>query len=321
MNTIYCQIAAVLPLLIGMAYPAHALPPAPVTGAPASGIRVLVNGIHHGGNLLYNYKVVNDSNTRIHSVIIGSKFDSVKDSEYPQLLRLPLGWAYGEVGEIGTEIILAPGSTSQPTGWKASVYGQQGTALYYLEWDTFRGYDGLLNDIHPGQTLSGFSVTVPSVHTTIHPPHYSLTAPDEMYVRGHFKIGVIDTMRNFQDIWGQLEREDTAPPILTISLSPDTLWPPNGKLVPVTATITVKDDYDPQPEIILESITANETATASDAPDAQPGTDDRQFQLKAKRTGDNLAGRIYTVTYSATDASGNKATASATVTVPHDQGK
>jgi hypothetical protein len=269
---------------------------------------------------LYNYKVINSGDTKFNNLIIGSRLDSAKDSEYPQLLRLPLGWTYGEAGEIGTEIILAPGSTSQPSGWKASVYGQQGTALYYLEWHTFRGSDGILNDIHPGQTLSGFSVTVPSVHTTIHPPHYSLTAPDEMYVKGNFKVR-FGSKKNFQEVWGQLEREDTTPPILAISLSPDTLWPPNGKLMPVTATITVKDDYDPQPEIILESITANETATASDAPDAQPGTDDRQFQLKAKRSGDNPAGRIYTVTYSATDGSGNKATASATVTVPHDQGK
>jgi hypothetical protein len=92
-------------------------------------------------------------------------------------------------------------------------------------------------------------------------------------------------------------------------------------LVPVTATITVTDDYDPEPEIQLVSITANEDLDISDAKDVQPGTDDRQFQLKAKRAGTNMAGRIYTVTYSATDGSGNKVTASATVTVPHDQGK
>ena len=41
--------------------------------------------------------------------------------------------------------------------------------------------------------------------------------------------------------------------------------------------------------------------------------------LRAEREGKNKAGRIYTVTYSATDASGNKTTASATVTVPHDE--
>jgi hypothetical protein len=43
--------------------------------------------------------------------------------------------------------------------------------------------------------------------------------------------------------------------------------------------------------------------------------------LAAKRDGANEAGRIYTITYSALDASGNKSTATATVTVPHDQGK
>ena len=58
-----------------------------------------------------------------------------------------------------------------------------------------------------------------------------------------------------------------------------------------------------------------------DAKDVTLGTDDRQFQLRAKRAGTKPAGRIYTITYSATDGSGNKATASATVTVPHDQGK
>ncbi|MFZ5523588.1 MAG: hypothetical protein ACOY9D_05835 [Pseudomonadota bacterium] len=51
------------------------------------------------------------------------------------------------------------------------------------------------------------------------------------------------------------------------------------------------------------------------------GTDDRDFYLAAKRAGTNQAGRIYIVTYSAIDGSGNKATASATVAVPHDQQK
>ena len=49
--------------------------------------------------------------------------------------------------------------------------------------------------------------------------------------------------------------------------------------------------------------------------------DTKFHMLRAKREGKNKAGRIYTITYSATDGSGNKATASATVTVPHDQGK
>ena len=83
----------------------------------------------------------------------------------------------------------------------------------------------------------------------------------------------------------------------------------------------MQDDYDPEPEIKLDSIIATETLAADDIQDAQLGTDDRSFSLAAKRAGTNQAGRIYTVTYSATDGSGNKATASATVNVPHDQGK
>ncbi len=79
--------------------------------------------------------------------------------------------------------------------------------------------------------------------------------------------------------------------------------------------------YDSATEIQLLSIMANEVLDKDDVKDALPGTDNRQFQLKAKRAGTSPAGRIYTVTYSATNGSGNKATASAIVTVPHDQGK
>ena len=47
---------------------------------------------------------------------------------------------------------------------------------------------------------------------------------------------------------------------------------------------------------------------------------DFTFDLRAERSalGD---GRIYTITYQATDTCGNTNHATATVTVPHDQGK
>jgi hypothetical protein len=82
---------------------------------------------------------------------------------------------------------------------------------------------------------------------------------------------------------------------------------------------------------IEASITTSPGATVqlvsitSDEPDdnyvagATFGTDDRSFQLRAKRLGGG-DGRVYTVTYQATSAGGT-ATASATVVVPHDQGK
>jgi hypothetical protein len=78
-------------------------------------------------------------------------------------------------------------------------------------------------------------------------------------------------------------------------------------------SFTIKDDYDRMPEIKLESITANEPLEANDIRDASFGLDDRYFKFRAESK--STAGRIYTVTYSATDASGNQTTASATVTV------
>lgn len=307
-----------------MAGTAHALPRVPATGAPATGIRVLVYGIHYGSNIIYNYKVINNGDTPFNNFTIGSHFDSVEDYAYPQLTRLPLGWIYGRTSETGREILLNPASTSQPAYWTPDVFGQQETATHYLEWRASRGPGDVSNSIRPGQTLAGFSVTIPLVDNKLSLPVVTgkplFTGPDEMYVKGDFRVGYYPGKKH-QEVWGTLEREDTIPPSLTVSLSPNTLWPPNNKLMPITATITVNDDYDPAPEIQLISITANEVLDINDAKDVRPGTDDRQFSLAANRAGTNQAGRIYTVTYSATDGSGNKATASATVTVPHDQGK
>ena len=48
--------------------------------------------------------------------------------------------------------------------------------------------------------------------------------------------------------------------------------------------------------------------------------DEFNFQLRAERSG-NGDGRIYTITYEVTDACGNSAVQSVTVTVPKSKGK
>jgi hypothetical protein len=47
-------------------------------------------------------------------------------------------------------------------------------------------------------------------------------------------------------------------------------------------------------------------------------TGDFAFQLRAERSGTG-SGRVYTITYKATDASGNYATGSVTIEVPHNK--
>ena len=68
------------------------------------------------------------------------------------------------------------------------------------------------------------------------------------------------------------------------------------------------------PTAAITSITANEPITAADAQITGPLT----ANLQARRKG-NGDGRIYTLTVTCTDASHNRSSATATVTVPHDQ--
>jgi hypothetical protein len=118
---------------------------------------------------------------------------------------------------------------------------------------------------------------------------------------------------------------DTVPPTLNLSLDWSVLWPPNHQMREINATISVVDDTDPNPTVELASIVSSEPDdglgdgdTPNDIQDAVFGTDDRQFSLRAERSGTG-DGRIYAVTYVARDAAGNTATAVATVTVPHDR--
>ena len=121
--------------------------------------------------------------------------------------------------------------------------------------------------------------------------------------------------------------QDTTAPTLSITLLPNLLSPSNHKMVTITANIQNNDSCDDSPTIKLVSITSNEADnglgdgdTSNDIQGAEFGTDDREFLLRAERSGKGL-GRIYTVTYSATDSSGNVTYATAEVTVPHDHGK
>lgn len=114
---------------------------------------------------------------------------------------------------------------------------------------------------------------------------------------------------------------DNTPPVLTVSVTPSVLYPPNHQMVEITPTISVSDDRDPDPRVDLVSITSNEgddvRGDGNTSQDISIDSDGRIF-LRAERSG--LAeGRIYTITWRARDDSGNESLASATVTVPHDR--
>lgn len=122
----------------------------------------------------------------------------------------------------------------------------------------------------------------------------------------------------------EVEVVDTTPPTIAVGLQPESLWPPNHKLRDVTANVTVMDNC-PAPAFTLTAVTSNEPDngpadgnTVNDIQNADVGTSDTSFSLRAERAG-NGAGRVYTATYTATDASDNQAQDSDTVLVPLSQ--
>lgn len=118
---------------------------------------------------------------------------------------------------------------------------------------------------------------------------------------------------------------DTEAPVVTLTMSPDHLWPPNHKMVEVHAVLDIQD-CDAAPAVELISVTSNEPEnglgdgnTAPDIAGADLGTDDRDVEVRSERAGPG-SGRVYTFVYRVTDSSGNSTEATATVTVDHDQG-
>ncbi len=114
---------------------------------------------------------------------------------------------------------------------------------------------------------------------------------------------------------------DITPPTIELVVSPDTLWPPNHNMVPVTVSLVVTDDMDPNPATTLVSVTSNEPEEGLGDGDTAGDIvirDALTIELRAERSGVGV-GRVYTLTYESTDEAGNKTTASITVTVPHNK--
>jgi hypothetical protein len=114
----------------------------------------------------------------------------------------------------------------------------------------------------------------------------------------------------------------TSPPVITLSATPASLWPPNGKMVPVlisgmitapgtgctlnSAAYAVKDEYgkvQPSGQVTL----------------GPGGAYSFSVLLQASRFGADMDGRLYTVTVNATNNGGKTGSQPGSVIVPHDQ--
>jgi len=115
-----------------------------------------------------------------------------------------------------------------------------------------------------------------------------------------------------------VERVDQVPPVIqSTSVTPVVIWPPDGRMVPATVSVVVTDNLDPSPGCRITSVGAYESGSL--VPDSQSDaviTGDLTLSLRARRSGSDT--RHYDGVLSCVDASGNVASTTVRVTVPHD---
>lgn len=115
---------------------------------------------------------------------------------------------------------------------------------------------------------------------------------------------------------------DVEPPVITsVIASPNVLWPPNHRMVPVSLAVAVTDNCDASPACHITSVSSNEPVNGRGDGNTWPDwviTGPLTVDLRAERSG-RRNGRIYTNTVSCIDDAGNGANGSAIVTVPHDR--
>lgn len=112
-----------------------------------------------------------------------------------------------------------------------------------------------------------------------------------------------------------VERDVVAPVITSASATPRVLWPPNGELHAVTVQVAASDDSGAAPQCRVPSVSVLENGVP--LPDASGDaqiTGDLTLALRARRSGSTV--RTYIVGVACSDATGNTATTSVTVTVP-----
>jgi phosphodiesterase/alkaline phosphatase D-like protein len=113
-----------------------------------------------------------------------------------------------------------------------------------------------------------------------------------------------------------IDADDQPPAIQGVVATPNVLWPPNNKMVPVKVLVAATDNCGIASARIV-SVTSNEADGAS--PEWQI-TGDLTLQLRAQRNGQG-SGRTYTITIEVKDLSDNTTRQSVNVVVPHSQGQ
>lgn len=118
-------------------------------------------------------------------------------------------------------------------------------------------------------------------------------------------------------------RDSTPPSIKAVAATPNLLWPPNHKMIPVAVSAPASDTCSAVTTCKIISVRSNEPVDGTGDGDTAPDwmiTGNLMANLRAERAGTGI-GRTYTLTVQCTDASSNSSTKDVTVSVPHDNSR
>lgn len=268
-----------------------------IAGAQPPDVQILVHGVHFGGQVVYRYQVRNNTAASINRVNLGVD-DPGKD-----LPAMP--WKENSaLGEVPVEVPAAQCKPLQGMRCLVAVYQfdymTEARALVFM-----KGAES--GQIPPPPVFSGVELIQPGALSSF----AELVVPQRAsgYLTASGSVGFLDNLP--KDSLGQpivtmqipFTRIDTAPPSITGAADVSRA----GGMLDVRVNLAVADNMDPTPAVVLVSVTSNEPLRANDVR-AQVGTDARSLQLKRNR------GRVYYLTYRATDGSENSA--STVITVP-----
>lgn len=132
---------------------------------------------------------------------------------------------------------------------------------------------------------------------------------------------VADASGNTSTLQRTVVVADDAPPVITAaSASPNKLWPPNHKMVPVTVSAAATSACGGSTSCSVVSVTSNEPINGLGDGDQSPDwqiSGGMSVLLRAERSGTGT-GRVYTITVRCVNAAGKSSEKKVTVTVPHD---
>jgi glycosidase len=136
-------------------------------------------------------------------------------------------------------------------------------------------------------------------------------------------LRALDNAGNISSLATAAVNIDLTPPVVSVSANPSTLWPTNGKMVPVTVSGAITDSrsgVDASTAAFKVTDEYGQIQPSGSVRLGAGGSYSFTVSLQASRLDSDKNGRQYTVTVSADDFAGNLGSASTIVTVPHDQG-